>query len=161
MHHQGLAFEQRLLNGDLRRGRGVLGIARVPDVGHVQERRALQADVDERGLHARKHAHNLTEVDVADQPARECALDVELLNGGLLDDGHARFLRRDIDEDVFGHGDTKRAGFSTRLQACPAPEACLETGPRTLSGACFSGRSEGELQRDARLCEQCCRLEQG
>jgi hypothetical protein len=112
LHHQRLAFEQRLLDRDLLRGRRVLGVARVPDVGYVQEGRALQADVDEGRLHAGQHAHHLAEVDVADQTTRERALDVEFLDGGLLDDGHARFLRRDIDEDVFGHGGIPRERVS-------------------------------------------------
>ena len=71
------------------------GDARMPDVGHVQEGGALQADVDEGRLHARQHAHDLAEIDVADQAARERALDVQFLHGAVLDDRDARFLRRD------------------------------------------------------------------
>ena len=80
-------------------------------------------------LHARQHARDLAEVDVADQPALERALDVQLLHGAVLDDGHARFLRRPVDQDVMaGHGaKSKRrlhrgsARSSRRLAATAAP----------------------------------------
>ena len=76
---------------------------RCPDVGDVQERGALEADVDERRLHAGQHARDLAEVDVADQAALERALDVQLLHGAVLDDRDARFLRGPVDQDVL-HG---------------------------------------------------------
>jgi homoserine kinase len=37
------------------------------------------------------------------QAARERALDVQFLHGALQDQGDARFLRRDVDQDVFVH----------------------------------------------------------
>ena len=74
-----------------------------PDVGDVQERRARAADVDERGLHAGQHAHHAPHADVADQAARRRALDLHFLHDALLDDGDARLLRRDVDQDFFGH----------------------------------------------------------
>jgi hypothetical protein len=75
----------------------------LPQVGHVQEGRALQADVDEGRLHARQHARHLAQVDVAHQAALQRALDVQLLHGAQLDDGHAGFLRRPVDQDVLLH----------------------------------------------------------
>jgi hypothetical protein len=56
---------------------------RLPDVGHVQEGRALQADVDEGRLHAGQHARDLAQVDVADQPALQRAFDVQFLHGAV------------------------------------------------------------------------------
>ena len=41
------------------------------DVGDVQEGGALEADLDERGLHSGQHARDPAEVDVADQAALE------------------------------------------------------------------------------------------
>ena len=79
LHHQGLAFVQALFNG-----RGVVGrpdtapLARVlaVQVGHVQKRCTLQADVNEGRLHARQHARHAPRVDVTDQAALQRALDV-------------------------------------------------------------------------------------
>ena len=78
--------------------------ARMPDIGDMQERGTLQPDIDERGLHARQHAHDLAEIDVADAPPRQRAFDVKFLHGALLDERDARFLRRDVDQDFFIHG---------------------------------------------------------
>ncbi|MNT04563.1 hypothetical protein D3C72_1391460 [compost metagenome] len=103
LHHQRLAFEQGLLDGQLGGGAVAVGIPWMPDIGHVQEGGALQADVDKGRLHAGQHAHHLAQVDIADQPARERAFDMQFLDGGLLHDGNARLLGRDVDEDVFSH----------------------------------------------------------
>jgi hypothetical protein len=54
-------------------------------------------------LHAGQHAHHLAQVDIADQPARQRAFDMQFLHGGLLHDGDAGLLGRDVDEDVFSH----------------------------------------------------------
>ena len=75
----------------------------LPDVGDVQERRALEADFDERALHAREHARDAAEVDVADEAARARALDVELLHDALLQHRDARFLRRYVDKYFMRH----------------------------------------------------------
>jgi len=102
LDRQHLAVEQ----GALDRGGGDAGpfmAARFPDVGHVQEGGAFQADVDEGRLHPRQHAHHLAEVDVPGQPARQGPFDVQFLNGPLQDERDARLLRGDVDEDVFVH----------------------------------------------------------
>jgi len=49
-----LAFGEDALDGAQR----VAGVAVAPDVGHVQEGGALEADVHEGGLHAGQHAHD-------------------------------------------------------------------------------------------------------
>ncbi len=76
-------------------------LAILPDVRDVQERGALESDVDERGLHAGQHARDAAEVDVADQSAHRAALDVQLLHDAGEQHRHPRLLRRDVDEDVF------------------------------------------------------------
>ena len=91
---------QDLLDGALL---AVAVLAMLPDVGDVQERRALEADLDERALHAGQHARDAAEVDVADQAARARALDVQLLHDALLEHRDARFLRRDVDQDLVRH----------------------------------------------------------
>ena len=44
------------------------------------------------------------QVDVADEPARDRALDVQLLHDALLEHRDARLLRRHVDQDFIGHG---------------------------------------------------------
>jgi hypothetical protein len=105
---QRLALEDEALDG---RGRAVrtMGVL-VPamaelrgavQVGDVQEGRALQADVDEGRLHAGQHAHDLAEVDVADQAPFQRALDVQLLHRAVFNYSHPRLLRGPVDQDVF------------------------------------------------------------
>jgi hypothetical protein len=44
----------------------------------------------------------LAEVDVADDAAAGVALDMQLLHDALVHDGDAGFLRREVDQDLFG-----------------------------------------------------------
>ena len=81
-------------------------LAMLPDVGDVQERGAFEADLDERRLHARQHACDLAQVNIADQAARARALHVQLLDHALLEHRHPRFLRRHVDEDLVAHGES-------------------------------------------------------
>ena len=57
--------------------------ARQDDLVHVQEAVSLEADVDERGLHAGQDVVDDPLVDVADDRPRSAALDVELANPWL------------------------------------------------------------------------------
>ena len=98
LHGERLALEHQLLDG---RGRALgLGRRMAVQVGHVQEGRALQADVDEGRLHAGQHARHLAEIDVADQAALQRALEMQFLDRAVLDDRHARLLGRPVDQDV-------------------------------------------------------------
>ncbi len=97
LHHERLALEHLLLDGHLRLALarehgGFAALLALPHVGHVQKGRALQADVDEGGLHARQHARDLAQVDVAHQATLQGAFDVQLLHGAMLDHGHTGFL---------------------------------------------------------------------
>ena len=100
LHEQRFAFvnqtldRQRLFRRDL---------AKLPDIGHMQERRTLKPDVDKRRLHPGQHAHHFSQVDVADDAARRAALDVQLLHDAGEQNGNSRFLRSDVDQNVF-HG---------------------------------------------------------
>ncbi len=85
----------------------VLVLAVAPDVGDVQERRAVQPDLDEGRLHSRQHPAYFAEVDVADQAAAADALDVQFLDHALLHHRNPRFLRRDVDQDFFVHSSWK------------------------------------------------------
>ena len=73
-------------------------------IAALQEGGSLQADLDERRLHAGQDAHDTPEIDVADQPAAGRALDMQFLDDALLHDGNARFLGGEIDQYLFGHG---------------------------------------------------------
>ena len=113
LHHQGLAFVQDLFDRPL----GLVAVTLFPDVGDVQEGRALQADVDEGRLHARQHAHHAPHVDVADQTPALCTLDVQLLHRAQVQHGNADFLRGDVDEDFFAHDRDGRPAQKARPKA--------------------------------------------
>ena len=100
LHHQGLAFEQHLLDRF-----GCLDVVAVfPYIRHMQKSRAFQADVYESGLHAGQHAFDLAEINVADDAATAAALDVQVLHHAELHHRDAGFLRGDIDQYLFTHG---------------------------------------------------------
>src|SRR5262249_23154485 len=100
LHEQRLALGQDALD----RLRLRVAVPFLPDVGDVQEARAVQADLDERRLHPREHARDLARVDVPHEAPARRALDVQLLRHARLHDGDARLLGRAVDEDVLGHG---------------------------------------------------------
>ena len=111
LHHHRLAFEQHLFDA-LRLGRV---LALLEDVGDVQEGGTLEADLDEGRLHARQHALDLAQIDVADDAAAGFALDVQFLHHVAFEHGHPRFLRRDVDEDLLGQPDAVTRGQGDRL----------------------------------------------
>jgi hypothetical protein len=80
---------------------GVSRLAVFADVRDVQESGALEADFDERGLHAGQHARHPAHVHIADQPAAVAALDQELLHHARGDHRDAGFPRRDVDQYFF------------------------------------------------------------
>ena len=100
LHEQRLALVEDALDRPLA---AVAVLPVLPDVGDVQERGPLETDLEEGALHARQHAGDPAEVDVADQPARARPLDVELLHHALLEHRDARFLGGYVDEDLMGH----------------------------------------------------------
>jgi hypothetical protein len=103
LHHQGLALEHLALDRHLHR-HVVLGmVATTVQISHMQERGALQPHVDEGTLHAGQNPGHLAQVDVADQAAFQCALDVQVLHRAVLDQGDAGLLRGPVDQDVM-HG---------------------------------------------------------
>ena len=66
--------------GYLRRGAMIVIVVIIfeifEDVAHVEEGVAIQADINERRLHARKHASHSAFVDAADQRELFFALDI-------------------------------------------------------------------------------------
>ena len=70
----------------------------VPDVRGVQERRALEPEVDKCGLHARQHARDPPLIYVSDDPAAAFALHEDLLQHAVFDQRDARLTGRDVDQ---------------------------------------------------------------
>ncbi len=98
LHHQALAFMHQ--RADVLHGRPFAH----GNFRRVDECRAVQADVDEGRLHARQHPYHLAFVDIADDATLLRALDVDLLQNTVFNHRHARFHRRDVDQDLFTHG---------------------------------------------------------
>ena len=110
------------------------------NVGRVQEGRAIQTDLDERGLHPRQHPHHPTFVDIAHQTAAFGALDDDLVHHTVLHHGDPGLRRGDIDQDFFAHGvvsvgtcavgtDARTAvlGMSS-IPACPSSRPVSNSG---------------------------------
>src|SRR5690606_6077448 len=72
----------------------------------MQERCAVQADVDERRLHPGHDPLHPALVDVADHAAAPATLDVQLLQHAVLDHRDAGLARGDVDQDLLGHAGT-------------------------------------------------------
>ncbi len=103
LHQDVLTFREQPLD----RLRFLCAMPVAPDVGDVQEGGPVEADVDEGRLHPGQDARDAPEVDVAHQPAAARTLDVQFLHHTLLHDRDARFLGRDVDEDLFRHRTSK------------------------------------------------------
>ena len=101
-----LAFLQELFDFRLRRALAALLAAvrfvvafeplelfdRVDDVRDVQEAVALEADVNERALHAGQHFGDPALVDVPHHPALPLPLDEHLADEILVENGHLRLV---------------------------------------------------------------------
>ena len=72
-------------------------------VGNMQKSRPVQANVYERGLHARQHPSHLAQIDIADEPPLKCAFNLQLLHRTVFNHGNPRLLRRPINQDVLLH----------------------------------------------------------
>ncbi|CAI2018248.1 Uncharacterised protein [Serratia ficaria] len=68
------------------------------DVGGMQEGGLVQADIDERRLHARQDAADAPLVYIADDAAFGFAFDMDLLQDAAVDIGNPRFRRCDINQ---------------------------------------------------------------
>ena len=74
------------------------------DVADVEEGVALEADVDEGGLHAREHPRHPPLVDVAHEPPMAVPLDEDLRQAVVLQDGDPGLVRIALDEHLEAHG---------------------------------------------------------
>src|SRR5690606_2097464 len=89
--------------GDLLAGEGEQGREVVGQVGEVEERVLLLADVDEGGPDAGHDRADAGEVDVAQRADVIRMLDVELYQLAILHDGDARAVLARVDDDFFLH----------------------------------------------------------
>ena len=81
---------------------------RVDDLGDVQERVALEADVNEGGLHAGQHLRDPALVDVADHAALTLALDEDLDDLIVLEDGDTRVVVARGDDHLLVHWNSRK-----------------------------------------------------
>ena len=110
----GTARASALNGGEYRLGRlGVLVVAGlealelldgVDDLGHVQERIALEPDVNERRLHPGQDLRDPALVDVADHAALMLALDEDLDDLVVLEDRDPRLVVAGGDDHLLVHG---------------------------------------------------------
>ncbi len=98
------------------------------DVADVEERRLVQADVDERGLHSREDPDHPALVDVAYDPFLVLALQVVLRNLAFLDQRDPGLLTRGVD-----HQDVRHRKF-----LFPRPRGSRATAAGRRSGAARS-----------------------
>ena len=95
----------------LNRAHGFCVLARFQNIGDVQKGRALQANVDESRLHPRQNAHDPPDINITHQAPTRRSFNMQLLHDALIHNGDARFLRGEIDQNVFGE--------SLKHEGCP------------------------------------------
>ena len=87
-------------------GRGRVAPVGRLDIGDVEESVAADAEIDEGGLDARLDVDDLALVDVADVALVAGALDVQLFEDAILENGDPAFLGlQHVDEHFFFHRD--------------------------------------------------------
>ncbi len=92
-------------------------LERVHDVGDVQEPVALEAEVDERRLHAGQDLADPALVDVADDSPLPLAFDEDFGGEIVLENGHHGFVAVGGDDHLLGHSRTPWAGSGRKLWA--------------------------------------------
>jgi hypothetical protein len=105
------------------------GVHRVDDVGHVEEAVALEADVDERRLHARQHFGDAALVDVADHSALALALDRDLDDLVVLENGHHGLVAVGRDDHFLVHQFVNLRILTLRTSPTPARVAITDEPP--------------------------------
>ena len=115
LHHDLLTFAQKIGDGGFRAlglfneseivGRVVVVFLEIlQNVGHVEKRVALQAEVDKGRLHAGENLRHATFVDVAHQRTQPGALHPQLDDLPFIEHCDARLVRRGVDDDLPRHG---------------------------------------------------------
>jgi hypothetical protein len=92
-------------------------LLRVDHIVHIEESVALEAEVDEGGLHAGQDLRHAPLVDVADDAALALALDEDFGDEIILEDGHHGFVAVGGDDHLLVHFSRTPAAFGSRLSA--------------------------------------------
>ena len=95
---------------------GIVLVVRLEEVGGVQERALLEADVDEGSLDAGKDRFYTTEIDVPHHPSMVGAIDQQLNEPVVLQNGHPRLARGAVDQDLAFHADRLRDRRAARAR---------------------------------------------
>ena len=98
LHHQALAF--------MHQGADAFnGLAFTQgNFGGMNKSSTIQTDIHKGSLHAGQNPDNLAFVDITDNAPALGTFDMHLLQNTVLYHCHARFHRRDVDQDLFTHG---------------------------------------------------------
>src|SRR5699024_10745027 len=109
----------------------------------LQEGRALQADVDECGLHAGQDTLHLAEVDIAHDTVRVLPLDVDVLQDAVFQLRRAGFPGRDINQYLDLQRISAGDGHAAHPEYAGADELFMQglSAPRTkaASAVCRAG----------------------
>ena len=110
----------------------------VPVVADVEERRLLQANVDESRLHAGQDPGDPTQCDHSGHAAVAVAFDVQFGEVALFQDCDTGFPRGRVDQDFTGSGRLPRTGIlhSSRLRRWRAVSGRLRVARRPRGPAC-------------------------
>ena len=104
LNHHFLALTHQVGNGERRAVAAGRRLAREghrfgTNIGNMQKRGALQADVHERRFHAGQYPGDPALVDVAHQAPLARPFDQNLLQNAVFDHGDPGFAGRDVDQD--------------------------------------------------------------
>ena len=114
----------------------LLVLVRLEQVGGVEERALLLADVDEGRLDARQHRLDPTQVDVADRAAMVGPVHQQLDQTVVFQDGHAGFPLAPVDQDL-------------ALQVMPSAAAERHHAPRIRTPQ-HAGKEQARCMRTRR-----------
>src|SRR5262249_16302131 len=116
-------------------------VRKAPRLARTQEAGPLQSHVDESRLHAGQHALHPSEDDVADQGMAAAAvallpwaviqpdgaLEHQVLEAAVFDDGYADFPRPRVDQDVLRHSGAQAIATRNANTDIRRPEAATSS----------------------------------
>jgi hypothetical protein len=94
----------------------VVLIVGLEEIRGVEERALLESDIDERGLDAGKDRFYASKIDVPDHATMVRAIDQQLNEPVVLQNGHPRLARGAIDQDLALHADRLRGRHAGRAR---------------------------------------------
>jgi hypothetical protein len=94
----------------------VVLIVGLEEIRGVEERALLESDIDERGLDAGKDRFYASKIDVPDHATMVRAIDQQLNEPVVLQNGHPRLARGAVDQDLALHADRLRGRRAWRAR---------------------------------------------